>query len=44
MRTISGLEAGADPDATADRGFTPLDSAVANGNEELAELLRASRR
>jgi ankyrin repeat protein len=35
------LERGADPNATADHGFTPLDAAVENGNEELAELLRA---
>jgi hypothetical protein len=36
------LEHGADPTVTADDGFTPLDAAVANGNEELAELLRAA--
>jgi uncharacterized protein len=35
------LERGADPTLTADHGFTPLDAAVANGNDELAELLRA---
>jgi ankyrin repeat protein len=34
------LEHGADPSLTADHGFTPLDSAVANGNDELAALLR----
>jgi ankyrin repeat protein len=36
------LEHGADPALTADHGFTPLDGALANGNEELAELLRQS--
>jgi ankyrin repeat protein len=35
------LERGADPTATADHGFTPLDAALENGNAELAELLRA---
>jgi ankyrin repeat protein len=34
------LEHGADPTLTADHGFTPLDSALQNGNDELAELLR----
>lgn len=34
------LEHGADPMLTADHGFTPLDSALANGNEELVALLR----
>jgi uncharacterized protein len=34
------LEHGADPQLTADHGFTPLDAAIANGNDELAELLR----
>jgi ankyrin repeat protein len=34
------LEHGADPNLTADHGFTPLDAAVANGNDELADLLR----
>ena len=34
------LEHGADPLLTADHGFTPLDSALANGNDELAALLR----
>jgi len=36
------LEHGADPTLTADHRFTPLDSALRNGNEELAELLRAA--
>lgn len=35
------LEHGADPSLTADDGFTPLDAAIANGNDELAALLRA---
>jgi uncharacterized protein len=35
------LEHGADRTLTADDGFTPLDSALANGNDELAALLRA---
>ena len=34
------LEHGADRTLTADQGFTPLDSALANGNDELAALLR----
>jgi ankyrin repeat protein len=34
------LEHGADPELTADNRFTPLDSALANGNDELAQLLR----
>jgi ankyrin repeat protein len=34
------LEHGADRTLTADDGFTPLDSALANGNDELAALLR----
>ncbi|HEY2373340.1 MAG TPA: ankyrin repeat domain-containing protein [Gaiellaceae bacterium] len=34
------LEHGADPTLTADHGFTPLDAAIANGNDELAALLR----
>ena len=34
------LEHGADRTLTADEGFTPLDSALANGNDELAALLR----
>ena len=34
------LEHGADPELTADHGFTPLDAAVANGNAELAAMLR----
>jgi ankyrin repeat protein len=34
------LEYGADPARTADHGFTPLDSALQNGNDELVELLR----
>jgi uncharacterized protein len=38
------LERGADPTLTADRGFTPLDAAIENGNEELAELLRSHTR
>jgi uncharacterized protein len=33
------LEHGADPTLTADEGFTPLDSARANGNAELVDLL-----
>jgi ankyrin repeat protein len=35
------LEHGADPSLTGDHGFTPLDAAVANGDTELAELLRS---
>jgi ankyrin repeat protein len=35
------LDSGADPNKTADHGFTPLDAAVSNENEELAALLRA---
>lgn len=31
---------GADRELTADHGFTPLDGAIANGNDELVELLR----
>lgn len=38
------LEHGADPTVTADHGFTPLDSAIANGNDELAALLRSEPR
>jgi hypothetical protein len=34
------LAHGADPTLTADDGFTPLDAAIANGNDELAALLR----
>ena len=34
------LEHGADPAISEDGTFTPLDAAVANGNQELAELLR----
>jgi uncharacterized protein len=34
------LEHGADRTLTADQGFTPLDSALENGNDELAALLR----
>jgi ankyrin repeat protein len=34
------LEHGADPTISEDGRFTPLDAAVANGNEELAALLR----
>jgi len=34
------LEHGADRTLTADDGFTPLDSALENGNAELAALLR----
>jgi len=34
------LEHGADPTLTADHGFTPIDSALQNGNDELVELLR----
>jgi len=34
------LEHGADRALTADHGFTPLDAALQNGNEELAALLR----
>ena len=34
------LEHGADPTLTADHGFTPLDSAIQNGNDELVKLLR----
>jgi uncharacterized protein len=33
------LEHGADPTLTADHGFTPLDSARQNGNDELESLL-----
>jgi ankyrin repeat protein len=33
------LEHGADPTLTADHGFTPLDAALQNGNDELVELL-----
>jgi ankyrin repeat protein len=36
------LEHGADPSIAGAGGGTPLDTAVANGNEELAELLRAA--
>jgi ankyrin repeat protein len=36
------LEHGADPTLTADHGFTPLDAAIENGNDELAALLRES--
>jgi uncharacterized protein len=36
------LEHGADPTLTADQGFTPLDAAIENGNDELAALLRES--
>jgi uncharacterized protein len=35
------LDAGADPNAQQNGGFVPLDEAVFNGNDELAELLRA---
>jgi ankyrin repeat protein len=35
------LEHGADPNAEQQGGFTPLDSAVENGDEEMQELLRA---
>jgi uncharacterized protein len=35
------LEHGADPTVAEDGRFTPLASAVANGNDELAALLRA---
>ena len=38
------LEHGADPSITEDGSFTPLDAAVANGNDELAELLREHTR
>jgi uncharacterized protein len=38
------LERGADPTRTADGRSTPLDTATANGDEELAELLRAHTR
>jgi ankyrin repeat protein len=34
------LAHGADPTLTADQGFTPLDAAIANGDDELASLLR----
>jgi uncharacterized protein len=34
------LEHGADRTLTADDGFTPLDAAVENGNDELVALLR----
>lgn len=34
------LEHGADPTLTTDHGFTPFDAAIANGNDELAALLR----
>ena len=34
------LEHGADRTLTADRGFTPLDAAIENGNDELVALLR----
>src|SRR5437764_12358577 len=34
------LEHGADPTLPADDGFTPLDAAIENGNDELAALLR----
>jgi ankyrin repeat protein len=34
------LAHGADRTLTADHGFTPLDSALANGNDELVALLR----
>jgi uncharacterized protein len=33
------LEHGADANLTADQGFTPLDSARQNGNDELVQLL-----
>jgi ankyrin repeat protein len=33
------LEAGADPNATQERGFVPLHSAAANGNVAVVELL-----
>ena len=36
------LEHGADPLLAEDDRFSPLDAAVANGNEELADLLRAA--
>jgi ankyrin repeat protein len=36
------LEHGADPNAQTRGGFTPLDAARENANEELAELLRSS--
>jgi uncharacterized protein len=35
------LEAGADPNAPTRSGHTPLDAALANGDEEIAKLLRA---
>jgi uncharacterized protein len=35
------LEHGADPNAQTRRGFTPLDAARENGDDELAELLRS---
>ena len=35
------LAGGADTEATADHGFTPLQSAAANGSAELVELLLA---
>lgn len=34
------LEAGADPNGEGSRGSTPMQTAVAKGNEELIELLR----
>jgi len=36
------LEHGADPNAVTRSGFTPSDAAQANGNAELAELLRGA--
>jgi uncharacterized protein len=35
------LEAGADPNAPTRTGHTPLDVALANGDEEIAKMLRA---
>jgi ankyrin repeat protein len=35
------LEAGADPNAPTRSGHTPLDAALANGDEEIAKLLHA---
>ena len=35
------LEHGADPNAHTRRGFTPLDAARENGDDELAEVLRS---
>jgi ankyrin len=35
------LEQGADPNARTRSGFSPLDAAARNGDEELADLLRA---